>query len=341
MRVIAAVDKFRGSASGAEIASAIGHACWELGHDCVEFALADGGEGLLEVLGGANRTTVVAGPSGAPVEAPWRMQQGTAIIEMALASGLVLAGGAQANDPMAATTTGTGQLIDAALTAGAKRIIVGLGGSATTDGGLGAITAIDSPARLRAVEFLIACDVTTRFTDAAAVFGPQKGASPAQIKMLTNRLEQLADRYEREYEVDVRTIVGSGAAGGLAGALAALGGRLTPGFELVADELDLYDSLRDADLVITGEGHLDRQSFEGKVVGGVAELAADYGIPVAAIVGIADADVSTRIPTWATADRFGEERSLREPLWCVEQIAADVLRAFESESPTPPNTTDV
>jgi len=293
MRVLAAVDKFRGSASGSEVASAIGHACWELGHDCVEFALADGGEGLLEVLGGPNRTTVVTGPDGSPVEAAWR------------------ADGRRTQDHRR-----TGWLRDHRWRTRA-------------------IGAIGAPARLKGVEFLVACDVTTRFTDAATVFGPQKGASPAQIKMLTNRLEQLADRYEREYEVDVRAIEGSGAAGGLAGALAALGGRLVPGFELVADELDVYDQLHDADLVITGEGHLDRQSFEGKVVGGVAELAADHGVPVAAIVGIADADVVDRIPTWAIAERFGEERSMREPLWCVEQIAGDVLRAFESGSLAP------
>jgi glycerate kinase len=328
MRVVAAVDKFRGTATGAEIAAAIGHACWEHGHDCVEFALADGGEGLLDVLGGPNRTTRVTGPAGTPVEAAWRFHSGTAVIEMALASGLVLAGGAEGNDPMTATTAGTGELIDAALSAGARRIVVGLGGSATTDGGLGAIGAIGTPARLKAVEFLIACDVTTRFTDAAVVFGPQKGASPAQVKMLTRRLEQLADRYLADYGIDVRDIDGSGAAGGLAGALAALGGRLTPGFELVADELDLYDALGDADLVITGEGHLDRQSFEGKVVGGVAEAAADLGVAVAAIVGIADDDVRDRIPTWVIAERFGEQRALREPLWCVEQAAGDVLRRF-------------
>lgn len=333
MRVVAAVDKFRGTATGAEVAAAIGHACWELGHDCDEFALADGGEGLLDVLGGPNRTTVVTGPLGTPVEAPWRLHGGTAIIEMAAASGLVLAGGRDGNDPMTATTAGTGQLIDAALTSGAKRIIVGLGGSATTDGGLGAMEAITTPARLRGVDLLVACDVTTRFTDAAAVFGPQKGAGPAAVKMLTSRLEQLADRYEREHGLDVREIDGTGAAGGLAGALAALGGRITPGFELVADELDLYDALRGADLVITGEGHLDRQSFEGKVVGGVAELAADESVPVAAIVGIADADVVDRIPTWAIADRFGEERAMREPLWCVERITVDVLRHAEANPP--------
>lgn len=325
MRVVAAVDKFRGTATGAEVAAAIGHACWELGHDCEELPVADGGEGLLEVLGGPNRTSKVTGPLGDQIEAPWRIHRGTAIIEMALASGLMIAGGRDRNDPMKATTTGTGQLIDAAVSAGAKRIIVGLGGSATTDGGLGALNAIRFPAQLRGVELLVACDVTTRFTEAATVFGPQKGATPAQVKMLTGRLERLAQQYAGEYAVDVTTIDGSGAAGGLAGALAALGGRLVPGFELVADELDLHDRISVADLVITGEGHLDQQSFEGKVVGGVAELAAEYDKPVAAIVGIADADVRDRIPTWVLADNFGLERAEREPLRCIEQIARDLL----------------
>lgn len=329
MRVVAAVDKFRGTASAADVAAAIGHACWERGHDCVEVPVADGGEGLLDVLGGANRTSTVTGPLGLPVEAAWRFSRGTAVIEMALASGLVLAGGADGNDPMQATTAGTGELIDAAVGAGAKRIIVGLGGSATTDGGLGALQAIRSPVRLRAVELLVACDVTTRFTDAARVFGPQKGATPAQVRMLTSRLEQLAVRYRDEFDVDVTEIDGSGAAGGIAGMLAALGGRLVPGFELVADELDLHDHLEGADLVITGEGHLDAQSFAGKVVGGIAGLAAERDIPVAAIVGIADDDVRDRIPTWAIADVYGEERALREPLWCVEHVALDVLASFE------------
>jgi len=330
MRVVAAVDKFRGTASAAQIASAIGHACWERGHDCAEIPMADGGEGLLEVLGGPNRVSSVTGPLGTPVEAPWRLRRGTAIIEMALASGLQLAGGAEGNDPLEATTTGTGELIDAALTAGAKRIIVGLGGSATTDGGLGALQAIRSPARLKGVELLVACDVTTTFTDAARVFGPQKGATPTQVKMLTRRLEQLAQRYRADFDVDVTEIEGSGAAGGIAGMLAALGGKLVGGFELVADELDVYDQVAAADLVITGEGHLDAQSFNGKVVGGLAELGADCGVPVAAIVGIADDDVRDRIPTWVIADRFGEERSLREPLWCVEQIAGELLARYET-----------
>ena len=328
MRVVAAVDKFRGTASAAEVAAAIGHACWEHGHDCVEVPLADGGEGLLDVLGGANRTNTVTGPLGTPVEAAWRLNRGTAIIEMALASGLMLAGGPDGNNAMEATTTGTGELIEAALTAGAKRIIVGLGGSATTDGGLGALQAIRSPARLKGVELLVACDVTTTFTDAARVFGPQKGATPTEIKMLTGRLEQLAQRYREDFGVDVTQIAGSGAAGGIAGMLAALGGTLLPGFELVADELDLYDHVADADLVITGEGHLDAQSFHGKVVGGLTEVANEYGVAIAAIVGIADDEVRDRIPTWVIADRFGQERALREPLWCIEQIAGELLDHF-------------
>ncbi len=326
MRVVAAVDKFRGTASGAEVAHAIGQACWEFGHDCVELALADGGEGLLDVLGGPNRTNRVTGPLGTPVDAGWRMKGTTAIIEMARASGLQLAGGPDGNDPMTATTRGTGELIDAALTAGATRIIVGLGGSATTDGGLGALQAISAPARLRGVELLVACDVTTRFEAAAEVFGPQKGATPTQIRMLTGRLHSLAEQYREQFGVDVCEIPGSGAAGGIAGMLAALGGTLLPGFDLVADELDLHDHVAAADLVITGEGRLDEQSFEGKVVGGVMEVCAEYGVPVAAIVGVADDDVRDRLPIAVLADEFGEERALREPLWCVERAAAGLLQ---------------
>jgi glycerate 2-kinase len=325
MRVVAAVDKFRGTASGAEVAHAIGQACWELGHDCVELALADGGEGLLDVLGGPNRTSHVTGPLGTPVDAAWRLSGTTAIIEMARASGLMLAGGAEGNDPMNATTAGTGELIDAALVAGATRIIVGLGGSATTDGGLGALQAISAPGRLRGVELLVACDVTTRFEDAAVVFGPQKGATAAQIKLLTGRLHALAEQYRERFGLDVGEIPGSGAAGGIAGMLAALGGTLLPGFDLVADELDLHDHIANADLVVTGEGHLDAQSFEGKVVGGVAELCAAAGVPVGAVVGITDDDVRDRLPIVVLADEFGEERALREPLWCIEHAAKTLL----------------
>ena len=325
MRVVAAVDKFRGTATAAEVAAAIGHACWELGHDCVEIAVADGGEGILDALGGPNRTTTVTGPLGDPVETPWRLHRRVAVIEMALASGLQLAGGAEGNDPMAASTTGVGELIDRALDLNAQRIVVGLGGSATTDGGLGAIRAITAPHRLRGVELLVACDVTTRFTDAAKVFGPQKGASPAQVELLTRRLDRLADVYREQYGVDIVDLPGSGAAGGLAGGLAALGGRLLPGFDLVADELELDERIEGADLVITAEGHLDAQSFAGKVVGGVAGIAAAHGVPCGVVCGIVDTDVAERLPTRSLVADHGEQLAFGEPLMCIEKSASALI----------------
>ena len=325
MRVLAAVDKFKGTATAAQVATAISHACWELGHECVELPIADGGEGTLEALGGANRVNTVTGPLGDPVQAEWRLHRGTAVIEMSRASGLTLVGGAEGNDAMAATTTGTGELIDMALDLGAKKIVVCLGGSATTDGGLGCVRAITSPHRLRSVQLLVACDVQTLFTDAAPVFAPQKGASPAQVDMLRGRLERLAQMYQQQYGVDVRALPGTGAAGGLAGGLVAVGGRLLPGFDLVADELDLHDRIVEADLVITGEGYLDVQSFDGKVVGGVQALCIGLDTPVAAIVGDTDTDVADRIHLRSLVAEFGE-RAMREPLWCIEHAAVDLLR---------------
>ena len=334
VRVVAALDKFRGTLTAAEAVAAIGHAGWELGHDVDEVAMSDGGEGLLDVLGGANRTTRVEGPLGAPVEAAWRYADRTAVIEMARASGLALAGGAEGNDPLRASTAGTGQLLDRALAEGARRVIVGLGGSATTDGGLGAVDALRwSPARFRSVELDIACDVRTRFVDAAAVFAPQKGASPAQVALLTARLSQLAQRYRVELGVDVAALDGSGAAGGLAGGLAALGGRITPGFDLVAEHVDLATRLTTADVVVTGEGHLDAQSLDGKVVGGVCALAAAAGKPVVVIAGDADPDAIDAVEragatVVSLVAQYGTERPRREPRWCLEHAATEALRAL-------------
>lgn len=333
MRVVAAVDKFRGTATAAEVAAAVGHACWEAGVDCTEAPLADGGEGLLDVLGGPNRTTRVTGPLGDPVDAEWRIHRGRAVIEMARAAGLSLVGGAEHNDPIAASTTGVGELIDQALSAGARRIVVGLGGSATTDGGFGAVRALAAPARLRGVDLIVACDVDTRFTDAAQIFGPQKGATPTQIELLTRRLERLAQLYLDEFGVDVRELPGAGAAGGLAGGLAALGATLVSGFELVADEIDLADHIAEADLVVTGEGHLDEQSFAGKVVGGVLEMAADHEVPVVIVAGEVDADVHDHealrdgVEVISLVDRFGLDRAMREPRTCIETAVAEVLTA--------------
>lgn len=330
MRVVAAPDKLRGTATAGEVAAAIARAAAAHGWDCDQVPMADGGEGTLEALGGANRTTTVTGPLGQPVPARWRLDGRTAVIEMAEASGLQLVGGREGNDAVAASTAGTGELIAAALEAGARRIIVGVGGSATTDGGLAALRALHPLSRLRGVELLVACDVRTRFVDAAEVFAPQKGATPAQVALLRRRLERLAQVYRDEHGVDVTDLPGAGAAGGLAGGLAAAGARLVPGFDLVADEVELHDRIEGADLVITAEGFLDEQSFEGKVVGGVAELARASDVRVVAIVGQVFDGVEDRIEAHALVERFGEERAVHDTLACIEAVAAEVIASHGS-----------
>ncbi len=331
MRVVAAPDKFRGTATAAEVAAAVGRAAAIAGWKCDEVPVADGGEGTLEALGGANRTATVTGPLGEPVEARWRLAGRTAIIEMAQASGLELVGGAAGNDPIAADTVGTGELIQIAVESGARRVIVGLGGSATVDGGLGALRAMHPHQRYRAVDLRVACDVRTTFLHAAERFGAQKGASAAQIRLLTNRLARLADVYEQDHGIDVRDIPGTGAAGGLGGGLAALGAQLQDGFSLIVEEVELDELVEGADLVITGEGFLDDESFDGKVVGGVAELAAAFGVPVVAIVGEVldgvDERVGHHIETVSLVERFGRERSMADTTACIETAAAEVLAA--------------
>jgi glycerate 2-kinase len=273
---IAAPDKFRGSLTAAEAADAMATGLEAAGFQARRIPLADGGDGTLDALvagrGGSLRTARVTGPLGDPVEAQWALlPDGTAIVEMARASGLALVDGR--NDPLRASTRGTGELIGAALRSGARQVVVGVGGSATTDGGLGAVDALGWS--LAGHDVTVACDVTTTFLDAATVYGPQKGATPAQVSLLTRRLARLADEYRNRTGVDVTVLEGGGAAGGLAGGLTAIGARLEPGFDVVARAAGLDRALEDADLVVTGEGRLDRTSFEGKVVGGVLEWAAE------------------------------------------------------------------
>ncbi|MGD9796508.1 MAG: glycerate kinase [Acidimicrobiia bacterium] len=326
MRVVAAPDKLRGTATAAEVAAAVGRAAWEAGWDCDEVPMADGGEGTLAALGGPNRVAVVTGPLGDPVPAAWRYGR-TAVVEMAMASGIELVGGPEGNDPVAASTTGTGELVAAAVDAGCRRILVGVGGSATTDGGLGALRALEPLTRLRAVELVVACDVRTPFLEAAGTFAPQKGATPAQVQLLARRLERLAQVYASSYGIDVTSLRGAGAAGGLAGGLACAGARLAEGFELVADELDLHDRIEGADLVVTAEGFLDEQSFEGKVVGGVAQLAMASGVPVVAVVGqvLAGVAVPDGLEVVSLVERFGEERATTRTVRCIEEVVAELL----------------
>ncbi|HEX3425947.1 MAG TPA: glycerate kinase [Acidimicrobiales bacterium] len=326
-RVVAAPDKFRGTATAREVAEAIAAAAQEAGWRCDQVPIADGGEGTLDVMAGRWRTTEVRDPRGRPVVAPWRLDGTTAVVEMARASGLSLVGGPEGNDPVAADTAGTGQLVAAAVKEGAKRVIVGVGGSATTDGGLGALRALEPHSRLHGVQLIVACDVETRFLDAATVFAPQKGATPSQVALLSRRLERLAAMYQDDYGVDVRPLPGGGAAGGLAGGLAAIGAQLVPGFDVVADAVDLAERMEGADLVVTGEGLLDEQSFHGKSVGGVVALAAEVGVPVLVVAGdIAwDGVGDPEVPCVSLVERFGRTRAMEDTLQCVRLVVAGHL----------------
>lgn len=326
MLVVAAPDKFRGTATAAEVAQAVARAVEGWGATCDLVPVADGGEGTLEALGGALRVSTVRGPLGDPVDAEWRMQTDrTAVVEMARASGLALVGGAEGNDPLRASTVGTGELIAVALDAGARRVVVGAGGSATTDGGLAALTALNPRRRLHAgIELVVACDVETLFVDAAQVFAPQKGATAAQVALLRRRLERLAQIYVRDYGVDVMDLPGSGAAGGLAGGLAAAGAILVPGFDVVAEALSLGERIAAAGLVVTGEGTLDAESFEGKAVGGVVDLAVAAGVPVLIVAGEVLAGELPELPpsveVVSLVARFGRERAMADAAGCVEEV---------------------
>jgi glycerate kinase len=326
--LLASPDKFRGTLTGRQAAAAMVAAGAAAGWEAEACPISDGGEGFLECFDGRRRPARVDGPLGRPVDAAWLALEDhdrTGVVEMATASGLSLAGGAEGNDPLLASTIGTGQLIASAVADGARRILLGVGGSATTDGGLGAVTALGRGARLAGVDLVVACDVTTRFVDAAARFAPQKGATPAQVALLTRRLERLAQVYEEDFGVDVRDLPGSGAAGGLAGGLAAVGATLVPGFDVVADTLDLPSRLEGCDLVLTGEGYLDEQSFAGKAVGGMAALAG--GVPVVAVVGDADPDVEPPrgVRVISLVERFGLERAMADTAACITEVVADLL----------------
>lgn len=331
MHALAAPDKFRGTASAPAVARAMAHGARRAGWTCRELPLADGGEGTLDAFGGANRTTTVSGPLGDPVEAGWRLDAGRAVIEMARASGLALVGGASGNDPVAASTRGTGQLIAEALDRGARSVVVAVGGSATTDGGLGAVEVL---ARRRpfAVPVRVACDVQTPFLEAAAVFGPQKGARGRQLDALRDRLERLAERYAREFGIDVTALPGAGAAGGLAGGLAALGAQLLPGFELVAEAVGLDGAFGGADLILTGEGRVDSTSFAGKVVGGLAARAERRGIGVLVIAGEIERGAFSLPPAVSLVERFGRDQAMGRTEACVAQAVEEALAADPRES---------
>lgn len=329
MRIIVAPGAFKQSLSAQAVAQAIERGIGQSGLEAqLHLApIADGGNGTLDAFlaGGGKRVKMtVEGPLGNPVEAAYGLLDDgeTAVIEMALASGLELLQGPWQLNPMLASTYGTGQLMKAALDTGVKQMIVGMGGSATVDGGAGALQAlgvaltdaygeniprgggnleklflIDPQGldpRWKKVEVLIASDVenpTLGDQGAAAVFGPQKGANPEQVKKLESNLRHFFTIINDQLGVDVRSVRGGGAAGAFsAGLMAFLNARIESGIDLILQHSGFVEWLAEADLVITGEGQIDSQTLGGKGPLGVARLAKENGVPTIAIVGGLNAD---------------------------------------------------
>ncbi|RON51689.1 glycerate kinase [Pseudomonas frederiksbergensis] len=324
MKIVIAPDSFKDSLSAQGVADAIALGLAEVWPHAqlVKCPMADGGEGTVESIlaacSGELRRTPVRGPLGSTVEAAWGWlpHNHTAIIEMAEASGLQLVPLAQ-RDACISSTYGTGELIRAALDAGAQRVILAIGGSATNDGGAGAMQALgvklfdaqgrilapggvalaqlatidlsDIDPRLDAVRFDIAADVNNPLCGphgASAIFGPQKGASPQQVQQLDQALGHFADLCAQALNKDVRDEPGCGAAGGLGfAAKAFLGAQFQAGVEVVAELVGLAEAVKGADLVITGEGRFDAQTLRGKTPFGVARIARQQGVPVIVIAG--------------------------------------------------------
>ncbi len=324
MKIIIAPDSFKGSLTALEVCEAAsrGIAAMGVSIETVSVPMADGGEGtvqsLVDATGGRFVSVRVSCPLGEEIEASYGLLGDgvTAVIEMAAASGLPLVPPGKCN-PLYTTTYGTGQLMKAALDAGARKLIVGIGGSATTDGGLGMAAALgarlldergeevaptgsglaelasidlsDFDSRIASADIRVACDVDNPLygpQGAAYVYGPQKGATPEQVAELDRALAHYADIMAQTLGRDERDVPGVGAAGGLGFALrAVLGAAFRPGIEMVAELSGLEQAVRGADLVITGEGRLDGQSLHGKTPVGVARIAAAAGVPVIALAG--------------------------------------------------------
>lgn len=285
-RVVVAPDSFKGTLSASEVAAALASPLRDAGYEVDEVPLADGGEGtadaLLAALGGKRIAADAHDPLGRPLRS-WYATLGAgdaAVVEMAAASGLGLVAEAD-RDPEGASTRGTGELIAAAASRAAT-VLVGVGGSATTDGGRGAVEAIAAAGGVGEARIVCLCDVRIPWERAAQEFAPQKGADPAAVNRLSARLE----RYALELPRDPTGLPRTGAAGGLAGGLwAACGAELTDGARFIADRAGLGERLRGAVAVVTGEGRLDATTLDGKTVAEVARRAALAEVPVHAVVG--------------------------------------------------------
>lgn len=329
MRVVIAPDKFKGTLTAQEAADAMASAVRERWAEAetVVLPMADGGDGTLDALGGPTRRDTVTGPLGLPVAAAWRLDGDSAVIESAAASGLVLAGGARGNDPWGATSRGVGELLALALDAGATRIVVGMGGSAMTDGGRGALDALGAR-----VPFppgvIVLTDATAAFGDAARVFGPQKGADAAMVERLTARLATDAAEWAARFGRSLDGVPRTGAAGGLSGALFAAGAELVDGAAFVAAARGLDAAISGADLVLTGEGAFDATTLEGKGPGHMLALAAGYGVPAALIAGNVAPGVGG--PHVFSMTRIvGADLAWRDPVVALRAATAEALSQLD------------
>jgi glycerate 2-kinase len=367
MRVLIAPDKFKGTLTAAEAAGAIG-AGWRSGRPgdgVVEVPLADGGDGTLDVIlaarGGCRRWERVRGPLGEPVFASYGIVAAKgladAVVESSLASGLELLTGAR-KDPLRATSWGTGELIKAAGKE-ARHLLVCVGGSATNDAGAGMAQALgirflDEGGRelasggaalldlasidtsgldpsVRRARVVVACDVDNPLigpVGASVVYGPQKGARPEDVVLLERALTRFADVVRRDVGVDVGSIPGSGAAGGLGAALVAfLDADLRPGTDVVMEVVGFAERLADADLVVTGEGSLDAGSLHGKVPMRVAQRATETSTDVLVLCGRADVQPDG-VRVESLAERFGEDRAIADPRGALRDLAAAVAASW-------------
>jgi glycerate kinase len=371
MRVLLAPDGFGGTLSAAQAATALA-AGWASAApaDALDLApLSDGGPGFVDVLaaalpGAARHALTVQDPLARPVGAEILLDGATAYVESAQACGLHLLA-PEERQPRVTTTYGVGQLVAAALDAGARRIVVGLGGSATNDGGAGLLAALGLEGRgpdgarlprggaalaqcacldgrpdprLAGVELVAATDVDAPLLGllgASAVFGPQKGATREDVAVLDGALARWADVLERDLGVRVRDVPGAGAAGGSGAALLALGARREPGIALVTDLVGLEPRVAAADLVVTGEGSLDFSSLRGKVVSGVAAAALAHAVPCVAVagqvsVGRREAAAAGIEATYSLAEAVGLARALAEPAEQLRELAARVARQWSA-----------
>jgi len=328
LRVLIAPDCYGETLTAVQAAAAIATG-WNRQRPADKFTIApqsDGGPGFVAVLAerlGERRRLRVSGPLDGEVEAEWLFDptSATAYLGCAQACGLALLGGPPTpQTALAAHSRGVGQLIEAALQSGAARIVVGLGGSASTDGGRGLVDELGglqaARQRLAGVDLVAACDVEYPLLGpwgAARTFGPQKGADPATVAALEQRLSGWAAELDEAAGRAVSAEPGAGAAGGIGGALLALGGRCRPGAAIIAELTDLADDVAAADLIVTGEGKFDNQSLHGKVVGALARMARERQIPVLVLAGQVDLDDAALrctgiLAAYAIADYAGSVR---------------------------------